>query len=281
MSDPPAAEPAVVVGVVRRETAALRFALAEAARRDVVLRVVHAIWLPVQHRTDDTGGRLRARGQAVLDAARRFVESSPDARPQVEYVLSTRPPITTLLEESQMASCLVLGADELPWYDRLLGGEVATYVARHARCVVVTVPERPHAQHANGDVVVALDPDTATSPTLDQAFEQAEARRCGLRVLHAVGRNASRVRIEASRESVDRLVAERRTAHPGVRILADVVADDADEACLRASEHAEILVIGRPRRPELATLLARPIAMRVLRTARCPVLVANDAPVTS
>lgn len=266
----------VVVGVARRyQQAALSYAVAEANRRRVKLRVVHAVWLPVGHETDSKGEGTRAAGTMVLEAARQFVEQTP-APPPAEYVLSVRPPVTTLMDEADSAICVVLGTDRAPWLDRLIGGDVSSWLARHAGCPVIVVPETKHDARASGDVVVAVDVDTVSLKALDQAFDQAELRRCRLRVLHAGAPELARAQTDHAHEVLERLLAQVGAAHPDVRIITNIVNNEADEACLQASQRADLLVLGRPRGLGWGSLLSRPVALRVLRKAQCPVLVAPD-----
>lgn len=266
----------VVVGVARQQQAALAFAVAEAARRGQALRVVHAVWLPAAHQTDRKGQVLRAAGNVVLDAARQFVEQLPSA-PSTEYVLSGRPPVTTLMSEAESATCLVVGTDRVPWLDRLFGGEVASWLARHSPGAVIVVPEVMSGGGGPGDVVAALDVETVSLSALDQAFEQAGLRRCRLRILHAVAPDLSRAQTDHAHTVLERLLAQSATSYPSVRVVVNVVSSEADEACLQASRCAELLVLGRPRTPGWGSLLSRPVASRVLRAARCPVLVSPDS----
>ncbi|MRJ77897.1 hypothetical protein GEV29_15245 [Aeromicrobium sp. SMF47] len=268
----------VVVGVKRHQPYALTFAIAEANRRHEAMRVVHAIWMPSERRTDEKGERLRANGKAVLETGRRFIEQAP-AAPSVEYALRTESPVSALMDESRSASCLVVGTDDVPWFERLIGGEVARWLVRHAGCPVFVVPENVVAPSPSwSDVVVAVDLDTVSAGLLRAAFEEAELRHARVRVLHAVAPRLAKTQADHAHAVVDGLVARAMLEHPAVRVVTNVVTDEADDACLRASEHAGLLVLGRPRPVEQGSLIARPVAGRVLRAARCPVLVTRDQP---
>lgn len=255
----------VVVGVVRDQPGALEAAMVEAMRRGSVLRVVHA------------AGSTADDGQAVLDDARSFVRQAPVA-PTVEYVLSHQGPLAALLQEAQTASCLVVGTDEVTWFERLVGGEVSTRLARLASCAVLVVPESAPQGIARHDVVLALDVGTSAGPALAAAFEQAERRRSRLRVLHATESDGDASGGGSASGELARLVAREQQGHPEVRVVAHTVRGEADAACLKAGERAGLLVLGRPRPLRVGGLLSRPVALRVLRAAHCPVLVATGEP---
>lgn len=263
----------VVVGVARYQPTALAFAVAEADRRNADLRVVHAAWLSAPRPASEEDRDKQAAGQALLDEARRFVEKERRAL-AVEYVLSSRPPITTLMSEADNASCVVLGADGLSWFDKLLGGEVATWIARHAACPVFVVPETMVDQDPSGPVVAALDVETATSNVLGAAFEAAALRRADLQILHVTRPDLSRESKADAWALLDQAIAEFAAAEPSVSLTANVVAGKVDDVLVEASQRAALLVLGRPRPLGTSDLLARPIAMHVLREAQCAVLLA-------
>lgn len=247
--------------------------MAEARHRDAKLRVVHAVWLSSAGQRDDRSAQHRAAGQAVLESAREFVESVLSGQ-SVDYVLSPRPPITTLTDESQSASCLVVGADHDSWFDRMLGGEVATWMARHAGCPVFVVPEAVEDEGRSGEVVVALDVAGAGTPeVLTAAFEAARLRRSCLRVLHVVPSDRSRESKGDAWSLLDRALADGSAASPDTQVVANVVSDEADHALLDTSRRAALLVLGRPRSLGVTDLYSPRIAMHVLRQTHCHVLV--------
>ncbi len=145
----------VVVGIVDKQPTALRFALREAHRQETGLRVIHSAGLPAQAVAGHAGAEifeeLRAAGQKVLDDAQHFIEQEVTPVP-VTYALTTAAPIEALETESRAAGMVVIGADDISWPDRLLGGAVASHVALHAACPVVVVPERrlPHVTRRRG-----------------------------------------------------------------------------------------------------------------------------------
>ena len=273
----------VVVGIADKQPTALRVALREAHRQGTGLRVVHSAGLPVQASASFAGPvagvgvfeELREAGQQILDDARHYIEQEVTPVP-VTYVLTTSAPIEALEREAATASTLVIGADSIAWPDRLLGGAIASHVALHAACPVIVVPERAYPTPLTGGVVIALDGDTPARGPLQFAFEQAAARDHALHVLHAIPPGTTRPDAEAIRANIGEVLAGWSEVHPSVRVLLSFPIDEADDACLRATERSELVVVGRPHRHALPFALARPLAAEVLKHAHCPVAVVPD-----
>jgi nucleotide-binding universal stress UspA family protein len=135
----------VVVAIADKQPSALRFAADAARVRRAPLRVVHSTNVPLQV-AELVAGELttmpeeyQAVGRALVDDARQFLESlDPDLA--VDYVLTPQAPIDALMEEASRALLLVVGADDVPWFERLLRTKIAGYLAKHAPCPVVVVP---------------------------------------------------------------------------------------------------------------------------------------------
>lgn len=273
----------VVVGVADKQPTALRFALREAHRRGTHLRVVHSAGLPVQASAAYAGGAagaevlegLREAGQQILDDARHFIEQEVTPA-TVTYVLTAVAPIEALESEATEAGTVVIGADDLSWPDRLLGGATASHVALHATAPVVVVPERVYPTSSTGGVVIALDGDSPARGPLQFAFEQAAARGHALHVMHAIPPGTTRPDAEGIRANIGEILAGWTTTYPGVRVLLSFPIDEPDDACVRATERSELVVIGRPHRHGLPFVLARPLAAEVLRHAQCPVAVVPE-----
>jgi len=273
----------VVVGVADKQPTALRFALREAHRRGTGLKVVHSTGLPIQASASYAGAvagveifeELRGAGQQVLDDARHFVEQEVTPVP-VTYSLSMMAPIDALESEAAEASSMVIGADDVSWPDRLLGGAIASHIALHAACPVVVVPERAYPTSLTGGVVIALDGDTLAPGPLQFAFEQAAVRGNALHVMHAIPPATTRPDAEAIRANIGEVLAGWSTSYPSVRVLLSFPIDEPDDACIRATERSELVIVGRPHRHGLPFVLARPLAAEVLKHARCPVAVVPE-----
>lgn len=266
----------VVVGVKDNQPTALRFALNAARRQQTGLRVVHSPGLPLQPPGSLLGGELleelRTGGSRTLSEARRLIEAQGIDVP-VEYVLSTAGTIDSLEDEADWARMLVLGADELRWPDRVFGGAVAAHLALRAPCPVVVVPERTYPTPLSGGVVVALDGDSPAAGPLRFAYEQAARGSGELHVLHALEPGTTPAEAEEARANIAEVLAGWSGDYPEVRVSMRFPTDGPDDACIRATERSELLVVGRPHRRTPMLLIARPLAASVLRHAHCPVAV--------
>jgi len=267
----------VVVGVKDKQPTALRFALREAGRTGGSLRVVHSAGHPAQTLEFLSGTgvvmeNIQEAGQDVLDDAKHFIQQEITAV-SVDYVRAEAAPIEALESEARAAHVLVVGTDDISWPDRLLGGSISAHLSGHAACPVVVVPERAYPTPLSGGVCIALDGDTSAEGPLRVAHEQAEARNTRLHVLHATPPGTQRSDMDVIRANVSEVLAGWSNVFPGVRVLLSFPIDDPEEACVRATEHAELVVVGRPHGRTLPFSLARPLASRVIRRAHCPVAI--------
>ncbi len=142
----------IVVGVDGSDTsrAALRFALEEAALRDVTLRAVHA-W---QFSYPGTGGLEGAYAVAGfdLDSVRKVADAALEAIvaeviPDTGEVEVVRRAVEgasgdVLVDESQDAEFLVVGSGGLGGFAGLLLGSVSQQCSHQASCPVVIIPTR-------------------------------------------------------------------------------------------------------------------------------------------
>ncbi|MEO6473336.1 MAG: universal stress protein, partial [Aeromicrobium sp.] len=133
----------IVVGVDVKQQAALRYALDEAKSQGCGVRVVHAYSLSATGPALLSGEMMDAAAESayqILDAAREFVESQKVKVP-VEYVVEFGSATQTLENESISARSLVLGPENASWYERILAGEVGSWLATRAQCPVIVVPD--------------------------------------------------------------------------------------------------------------------------------------------
>lgn len=266
----------VLVGVADQQPAVIAYAVAEAVRQQRPLRVVHCWALPstasALYVGSATLGAMRVEGQEVLDAAMAVVASS-GVEVEVDYVMADGSPVNTLAAAAAEAAALVLGSDDVPWIDRFLGGEVSGHLARTAACPVVVVPERIVPGTGTGGVVVTIDGDTPAAGPLRYAFEQADARREPLHVLHAAPEASVRQDFQNHHANVAEVVAGWKELYPDVTILRSTTDGTPADACIEATAEASLVVVGRHHGHSIPFARARPIALTVLRQAQCPVAV--------
>lgn len=266
----------VVVGVVDKQPSALSFAIAQARATRSPLRVIHSAGFPSQMAEMYAGAALiedlRADGQQVLDNARRFVE---ERAPELEagFVLTSVPPLQALEDVAEDARVIVLGTDDIPWYERLLRTQVSGHLALHAPCPVVVVPELAYPGRFDGDIVLTLDGDTLADGPIRFAFEEASVHDRTLHVLHAAPPGTLSSDSEEIRANIAEVLAGWHERYPDVVVLPAFAAGDARAMIMRATERAGLVVVGRPHGHSMPFAVARPLAAQVLRGAHCPVAV--------
>ncbi len=271
--------PLVVVGVGEAQPAVLQFAAREARHLHGDLRVVHAYGTvdPLAGPYPDGaagGSEMRLFGHALLVDAKRILDEESFRPLAVEYVLSRRGAAATLVEESRDARILVLGTDRVWGSDRLLGGNITAHLTRAAGCPVAVVPETTHPPSSDGRVVVALDGgEMQASGPLQFAFDQARVRSVGLDVLHAVPAHTAAGDAEAARADVKAVFFRWHALYPDVPATITYTVAEPDQAVLRASNRAGLVVIGRSHLHLRPFAVARPLASSVIRAAGCPVVV--------
>jgi len=254
----------VVVGLKLNQPAVLTHALNEARRLGTYVRVAHVIPQPEL-------ARLNGAPPPLLDEARRAVEREADP-PRVDYFAWWGDPADVLAVESREASLLVVGGDELPWITKVTGGEVARKVSLTAHCPVVVVPSMDLNPGRIGGVVVAVDGAGPIDGPLLYAFHVAHDRHETLQIVTAAGSPRDHVGRESRRQRLSEATDRARAAYPDIQVLPEVDAENGVAACLLATQHASLLVLGRPI-DDHAPWSPLGVAGRVLRRAKSPVAV--------
>ncbi|PRY48399.1 nucleotide-binding universal stress UspA family protein [Geodermatophilus tzadiensis] len=264
---------------------ALVWAAAEAAVRQVPLRVVHV----VAHRfvLDPCGVLLSVDGLSGVTAA--AAEEVGTALDRVRSVASGTPvsgrvlvgaPVPLLLAESRAAGLLVLGGRA-----RRPAGRVSSRVAARAACPVVVVRDRPRvpAGPCRPSVVVGVGATGSCAPALGFAFAAAAQRGVPLTAVHAWGVDlpadlegacgAPAVAEGEAREALERALAPLRRLFPDVPVQRRVPCADPAAAVTAASSGAALVVVGGRRRGPLRRVLSRSVGREVALRAPAPVAV--------
>jgi len=140
----------IVVGVDGSEggTAALQFAVEEAALRKAKLRIVSAWEVPAAvygsgFAPPIDAGTLEALGGRMQELADEAAETVKKLQPtvEVEAVAVAGQPADVLLEQAAGAGLIVVGRRGLGGFKTLLLGSVSQQVVHHASCPVVVVNE--------------------------------------------------------------------------------------------------------------------------------------------
>lgn len=282
----------IVVGVDASEgsTHALHWALEEAAHRGWVVRAVLAWGFLDQHHAVvperfDPGYTE----EDAKEALRTYVEKALgiDSAAAVERLVVDDLPARALVDASEDAELLVLGARGLGGFRGLLLGSVSQRCLHQARCPVAVI--RPHETEAPANVqprvVVGVDGSIYSRHALTWAADEARARKAVLEVLHAwqppfVGGfpfTASTVDFSAfestAHELIDTIVDEVDTAGLVEPVQKTVVCTGPASALLEAAHRAHVLVVGARGIGGVQRFLLGSVSHQVALHATRPVIV--------
>lgn len=265
---------------------AVRWAAEFAALHEAPLLIATAVSPPVAYGMDgqlpqEFFDTLLSGGQELVDeAAHIAAAAAPGTSIQTEVVLS--PTGAAMLRLADDASTMIVGARGLGGVASVFLGSVSSLVVRHAHCPVVVVGDKP--ANARGPVVVGVDDSENSEPAVAAAMKEAAVRDATLVAVHAwsdvpvtaypVIQVSDRYNEEKiAREVLAKHLAPHQTEHPNVTIEQVVVMDQAEEALVKQSDDAALVVVGSRGRGGVAGLLLGSTSRKVLRSAHCPVMV--------
>jgi nucleotide-binding universal stress UspA family protein len=288
----------VVVGVdgSPNALAAVDAAAADAFRRKIPLRVVHAfIWpyfdvpLGPSPFGPPEGGLRHEADRILAEAVDRARAVAPDLHVDGEVV--TGGAAAVLLRESLEASTVVVGDRGLGGFSGLLVGSVAVELAAHGHCPVLVIRGRPEAA---GPVIVGVDGSPGAAPALIRSFQEAWLREAPLLAVHAwtgpsvrepgdmlpLVYDVDEVRAEEARVLAEAL-AGCRERYPDVQVREELARAPTRATLIDRSAEAQLIVVGTRGRGGFRGLLLGSVSQAVLHHAACPVLVVPAQPSAS
>lgn len=280
----------IVVGVDGSvsATAAVEWAAQDAARKGVPLHIVCVVE-PWPHSVADLFPATPEVGDTLVHSAGRVLsEAETVARRHLpEGAVTTEMieghPAEVLREQGEKAAQIVLGSRGLGGFSGAVVGSVSGHVAGHTPGAVVVVrPDSPAA--AREEVVVGVDDSPQCDAALAYAFEQARLRGVPLRAVQAwqipvhayapditygMDDEIRRAQREIVTGKLDRLTSE----NPAVEVINDFQAAHPVDALIKASENADLVVVGSHGRGAIGALLLGSVSRALLHHAHCPVAV--------
>jgi nucleotide-binding universal stress UspA family protein len=283
---PPAA---VVVGYNGKQhsRAALAWAAADAAKRDVPLIVLFAANYPGM--TVEPKGTFHHRDPGALEAAEEVtaagVSEALESQTGLRVLGATEvtSPSQALVEASQNADLVVLGSRG---HGRIVGtllGSVSFAVATRAGCPVVVVKDEAAARTVGPQhrVVVGNDGSAESSAAVNFAAARAVAGDAPLEVITCTGGHQVRDVDEAQlRESAQRIAADGAEqvsrAYKSLTVTTRVEDCPPEVTLVDASADAGLVVVGTRGRGVFEGMLLGSVSHAVIHGAASPVAVVGE-----
>lgn len=283
----------VVVGVDGSDSAtdAVRWAAAEAARRQVPLRLVLGFGWPAAtpaghpHHGDAYRELLLGRARDHLAAAGAVAAAEqPDI--DIEQQLIVGSPIAVLGAEARHAHLVVVGDRGMSRVGGLLVGSVAVALAAHAACPVVVVrwdAGTPPDTSAL-PVVLGVDGSAMSDAAVAFAFEAAAARKVSIVAVHtwsgmvfdpstvSMGIDWSAIE-EAERELLARQLAGWSEKYPDTFVEQHVTRDRPAHGLLEQAARAQLVVVGSRGHGEVVGLVLGSVGNALVHRSPCPVAI--------
>ncbi|HEY2502989.1 MAG TPA: universal stress protein [Mycobacterium sp.] len=178
----------MVVGIDGSQAAvnAAKWAIDEAIRRHVPLRLVHIVGhTGTQSASAETSDWEVECGETTLYQAEVAVQSAARAAGksvEVETVLLSGDPEQVLINESQDAALVCVGTDRRGWAAAKLLGTTEAALAARAHCPVAIIRSNPDGTAAEpGVIAVVLNDEPDNNEVVHQAMEEARRRNATVR----------------------------------------------------------------------------------------------------
>lgn len=259
---------------------ALTWAAAEAIETTRPLRVLMIEDVQAKSTAPRAAGAVPSPVPHALENAR--LQIADQHVPAVTFEHRVGRVVSILLNESDSASCLVLGSHGHGPFGEAVLGSVSHYVARHATCPVVVV--REPLVKSSKRIVVGMDGSPQSAAALEYACARAERtldKVLAIHVshqhdLHALGGRydppANLDLDPVPRGAVDSFALARAT-HPGVDLELKRRAGSPAQILVDSSRNASLLVVGSRGHGYVNGLLLGSVSQGVLHRAECAIAV--------
>ncbi|MFC9439604.1 universal stress protein [Nocardia sp. NPDC057030] len=283
---------AVVVGVDGSAAAdlAVRWAAETAAARHRRLRIVTGLNFAATQAVTGTYDlmipavveAIRSHGAECVAAARDLA-LSVDPTLTVETEVSEGNPARLLIEHSESAHLVVIGASSDGGTIRHLGSTLLA-VASHGHGSIVVVRGTERATGSAGPVVVGVDGGPVSEAAIGVAFAEASNRNADLVAVHVwsdlyFDTFGGTITDPAIHEHAQATLAEQlagwQQKYPDVEVTREVYQSGPRHYLIEWSKTAQLLVVGSRGRGGFRGLLLGSTSNALVQRAHCPVLVAH------
>ncbi|MFF7168877.1 MULTISPECIES: universal stress protein [Streptomyces] len=285
----------LVVGIDGSDSSlvALDWAVDEAARQGLPLRLVHAsLWERYEGSTLSTGLDRPSEQVMAENIVGTAVERARRRNPEVKVSTEVVPEeaVDALLHAGHNASALVTGSRGRGELKGLLLGSVGLAVAGRAHCPVIVVRgDRAGVAGTHERIVLGAGDPASGGEAARFAFRTAEKRGGVLDVVRAwrcpahetadeprLAEDPAHLHEERASGQLDALVQDAVTEHPGVRVRRSTVEGPARRVLLNRSAAADLVVVGARRRTGHFGLQLGRVGHTLLHHAQCPVAIVPE-----
>jgi nucleotide-binding universal stress UspA family protein len=279
-------QPSVVVGIdgSRDGLIALDWAVSHAARQHWPIRGIHVVdhsrrtpKMPSAPERDD--------GSVILEDA--GAELARLDYPDAKLEIRNGNPAEVLLEASRDASLLVIGRRGAGGFAELVVGSTSQVCTALAPTALVVVPDCWDGPE-QGHVVVGVDGSSSCQDALGFGFEVVSLNASELVAVNAtdVPETVPRPDVWLDRDDAPWQAAARRLMggaltgweekYPDVGVRTQYVAGHPVQVLARASETADLVVVGGLGRTKFTPLRMGSVSRGLLHHTRCPVAVIHS-----
>ncbi|WP_460072849.1 universal stress protein [Streptomyces sp. YKOK-I1] len=269
---------------------AVDWAVDEAARHGIPLRLVHASRWERYERAVPTGSLSRPSERVLVEnLVASAAERAGRRNPEVKIITDIVPDdaVDALLSESDNAFALVTGSRGRGALKGLLLGSVGLAVAARAHCPVIVVRgDKAALAGSHERILLGAGEPVTGAEAVRFAFREAEARGCTLDVVRAwrfpahasagdpaLANEPVRRYEEQASALLDTLLWDAMADHPGVRVRRVTAEGPAHSVLVRRSAAADLVVVGARRRYGHLGLQLGRVSHTLLHHADCPVAV--------
>jgi nucleotide-binding universal stress UspA family protein len=271
---------------------AIRFGAAEAVRRGTGLRLVHvqAQTMPVAPMLPGVPVEtLHDIGAGVVKDAEQEARRCGWDEPELDVVLSNGPRRRAILEHTADAACVVVGRRGSS-LDHLRTGSTTASLAAHSDVPVISVPESwdPGEEHRRVVAGVDVCAGEGERGIVWAAIAEGLRRHASVEVMHAWRPTGAydavigaRVLQDEWRARTDQQLVEQVSSVAASKDVAWRVSAQYTRPILalhRASERADLLVVGRHGHESAVRPFLGATARATVRVASCPVMVVPTGP---
>lgn len=266
----------IVVGIDGSKAAlrAAHWAVDEAAKRDVPLRLLYAI---AQDGTPaDITGKLAA-AESALRRAQTAIEAM-NRQVKIETEIVDQPPIKSLIRASASAAMVCVGAVGLQHFQAGRMGSTTAALAATANCPVAIVRDRDdHNPRPAHDIVVEIDGAPDNGLVLGAAMEEAVLRDAPIQAIVCRHVDAAAADGDGDRRALadlDRRLARWQRQYPQLRVESVAVRGTLMEYLARRRRSVQLVIVGSHDRQHLGELVGA-AGNAVLHHADCSLLIVN------